>query len=70
MDLTAKDIDGWMPLSWAAARGHDVVTALFLTQNTIDLDAKDWYCQTSLFLAAGNSHEIAVKLFLAENTLT
>jgi ankyrin repeat protein len=69
MDLVAKDIDGWMSPSWAAATGHDVVMALFLTQNTIDLDAKDWNRQTSLFLAVGNSHEIAVKLFLVENTI-
>jgi ankyrin repeat protein len=64
--LESKDKKyGQTPLSWAAARGHEVVVKLLL-ERSAELDSKDNNGRTSLSQAAENGNEAAVKLLLKE----
>ncbi|KAE8416596.1 ankyrin repeat-containing domain protein [Aspergillus pseudocaelatus] len=64
-DLDLRDIEGQTPLSWAARRGHKVVTKP-LIENGVALDSRDHAGRTPLLLALESRHE-AVALLLIES---
>ncbi len=41
IDVDSKDNDGWTPLTYAAANGHDAVVKLLLATKKVDINAKD-----------------------------
>ncbi|GFG20511.1 hypothetical protein IFM5058_10654 [Aspergillus udagawae] len=57
--------DGWTPLVWAAANGHEEMVKLLLARGQADQDSKDNGGWTPLVWAAANGHEAIVKLLLA-----
>jgi ankyrin repeat protein len=65
---------GWTPISWAAAKGHEMVVKLLLEMDAVDPNSKNnKYYRTPLWWAASrapaNGNEAVVKLLLATNAV-
>lgn len=65
VDADARDDAGRTPLSWAAARGHELVVELLLLNNGVDINSQDGTGQTPLSWAAENGQQAVVKRLLA-----
>jgi ankyrin repeat protein len=66
-DVNRKDNNGWIPLSWAAEKGHVALVKLLLAKDGVNPDSKDYEGRTPLSLAAEKGHEVLVKLLLAKH---
>ncbi|MGN1308266.1 MAG: ankyrin repeat domain-containing protein [Akkermansia sp.] len=64
-DPETKTKNGYTPLMWAAAQGHEAVVRLLLDKGA-DIEAKDNFGYTPLMWAAKNGHEAVVRLLLAK----
>jgi hypothetical protein len=62
--VEAKNNDGWTPLIWAAANGHETICRLLIA-NKASVEAKDNDGWTPLIYAANCGHESVCKLLIA-----
>ncbi|KAJ6786496.1 hypothetical protein PWT90_09714 [Aphanocladium album] len=65
VDADARDSTGRTPLSWAAARGHELVVQLLLMDNGVDVNSQDDTGKTPLSWAAKNGQQSVVRRLLA-----
>jgi len=65
LELNAKDRYGWTPLTWAAARGHELFVKQLLKYKKIEVDVMDRSEFTPLMHAAWHGNAKVVKQLLA-----
>ena len=63
-DINAKDVYGFTPISWAAARGH-IEVVRFLLDNGADVKVRDRYGNSVLIGAVKGGHSQIVNLLKA-----
>ena len=64
-DVNASDCMGYMALTWAASRGHEMIVKILLERGDINPDKADTYHgRTPLWLAAEKGHEGVLKMLL------
>ena len=63
-DFNGRDFEGYVPLSWAAQKGHEEVVKLLLGREEVDPSKPEAYGKTPLSLAADAGHEGVVKILL------
>ncbi len=63
--VSSVDNTSWLPLHWAAYKGHKDIVELLLA-NKADINAKDKNRMTALSLAAGKGHVDVAKLLLED----
>ena len=63
-DLNRRDFEGYIPLSWAAQKGHEEVVRLLLGREEVDPSKPEVYGKTPLSLSADAGHEGVVKILL------
>ncbi len=64
--VDSRDSEGYTPLAWAAANGHEAVVKLLLN-NGAAVESMDEFGRTPLARAAANGHEAVVELLLDNN---
>ncbi|ELQ33828.1 hypothetical protein OOU_Y34scaffold00870g5 [Pyricularia oryzae Y34] len=64
VEVDAKSKNSRTPLSWAAAKGHEIVVRMLLDTHKVDVDAKDGNGRTPLLRAAEEGHETVVRMLL------
>lgn len=64
-DIATKEYDGYLPITWAAKRGHEPLCKLLLEKGA-DIEATDYHGlhKTPLIWAASQNHKNIVKLLL------
>ncbi|PVH90597.1 ankyrin, partial [Periconia macrospinosa] len=62
VDIDSNDLDGRMPLSWAAENGHVEVVHLLLDTDEVDINSDDLDGRTPLLWVVKNRHFEVVRL--------
>ncbi|RSL81667.1 hypothetical protein CEP52_017150 [Fusarium oligoseptatum] len=66
IDVDSRDEDGWTPLMFAVARGHEEASTLLLDAKA-DVSLKDEEGRTALYHAASKGHFETIKILLKTN---